>query len=67
MVQPAENILRPLSGNRLATHADGCLGAAPVYWQNPGLQVPSSHVVVPDCSEQHTPSCRSSCPFDLAI
>jgi len=48
-----------LSGHRLATHADGCLGAAAVYYQNPERRVPSSHGVVLDCSGQPTPA-RSS-------
>jgi hypothetical protein len=39
-----------VSGNRLATHARRFSGAAAVYCQNPGLRVPSSHGVVPDCS-----------------
>ena len=48
-----------LSGRRLAAHADGCLGAAAVYYQNPERRVPSWHGVVPDCSGQPTPA-RSS-------
>ena len=39
-----------LSGNRLATHADGFSRAAAAYCPNPGARVPSSREVVPDCS-----------------
>src|SRR4029077_4294823 len=45
-----------VSGNWLATHADGCLGAAAACCRNPECLAPSSHEVVPDCSGQPTPS-----------
>jgi hypothetical protein len=39
-----------VSGNWLATHADGCLGAAAACCRNPECLAPSSHEVVPDCN-----------------
>ena len=39
-----------VSGNWLATHADGCLGAAAARCRNPECLAPSSHEVVPDCN-----------------
>jgi hypothetical protein len=51
--------LAPLSGNRLATHDDGCLDTAAACCRNPECLVPGSHGVVPDCSGEPTPA-RSS-------
>src|SRR5690242_11482548 len=48
-----------VSGNWLATHAHGCLGAAAACCRNPECLAPSSHEVVPDCNAQPT-SARSS-------
>src|SRR6201988_2934756 len=45
-----------VSGNWLATHAHGCLGAAAACCRNPECLAPSSHEVVPDCSGKPTPS-----------
>src|SRR5207302_5057750 len=45
-----------VSGNWLATHADGCLGAAAARCRNPECLAPSSHEVVPDCNGQPTPA-----------
>src|SRR5215472_2794802 len=39
-----------VSGNWLATHADGCLGAVAGCGRNPECLAPSSREVVPDCS-----------------
>jgi hypothetical protein len=39
-----------VSGNRLATHADGFSSAAAGCCRNPECLAPSSHGVVPDCS-----------------
>jgi hypothetical protein len=41
-----------LSGNRLATHGDGCLGTGAACCRNPECLVPGSHGVVPDCTTE---------------